>query len=347
MVNVAGITRPDELRRRAREEDWRGVLAVHLDGYLNVLDAALPIMAAAGHGRILGVTSGSGWRPADTGAYGCAKRAVAALTWQLGRQAPPGRRRQRHVADRRDPDGHRRARPARRPRQGRRASATGGLSLGSMPAPEELGPLGAHLVGDDFAWCRGRVLFAGGSEVAVIDEPRLLEVVRTDDVTSLAARCSRRSPPARSAPAEAQPGEQRRRATRGSAPIFDEPAGDLPAGRGRARARSSPTDPEVAAAVTAALEARGVTCTASTAGDVAAGFAGAADALASTVARAGPLDAVVVALAGPAPATGSTSGWERVLAEHAGIVEQHPRRRRLGPGGRRPRRRRPTARSGW
>ena len=32
------------------------------------------------------------------------------------------------------------------------------------------------------------------------------------------------------------------------------------------------------------------------------------------------------------------SGWERVLAEHAGIVEQHPRRRRLGPGRGRPRR---------
>ena len=62
------------------------MLAVHLEGYLNVLDAALPLMAAAGHGRILGVTSGSGWRAADAGAYSCAKRAVAALTWQLGRR---------------------------------------------------------------------------------------------------------------------------------------------------------------------------------------------------------------------------------------------------------------------
>ena len=46
-------------------------------------------MTAAGHGRILGVTSGSGWRAADAGAYSCAKRAVAALTWRLG----PERRR--------------------------------------------------------------------------------------------------------------------------------------------------------------------------------------------------------------------------------------------------------------
>jgi len=66
------------------------VVSVHLDGYLNVLRSALPIMAAAGHGRILGVTSGSGWRPANAGAYSCAKRAVAALTWQVGCAAPSG-----------------------------------------------------------------------------------------------------------------------------------------------------------------------------------------------------------------------------------------------------------------
>src|SRR5215207_6678138 len=69
VINVAGITRPTSFAS-GTEEDWAGVLSVHLDGYLNVLRAALPIMAAAGHGRILGVTSGSGWRPADTGAYG-------------------------------------------------------------------------------------------------------------------------------------------------------------------------------------------------------------------------------------------------------------------------------------
>ena len=89
VVNVAGITRQTYFGR-GTEEDWLAVLAVHLGGYLNVLDAALPLMAAAGHGRVLGVTSGSGWRAADAGAYSCAKRAVASLTWQLGRQAPPG-----------------------------------------------------------------------------------------------------------------------------------------------------------------------------------------------------------------------------------------------------------------
>ena len=66
------------------------MLSVHLDGYLNVLRAALPLMAAAGPRPDPGVTSGSGWRPADAGAYSCAKRAVAALTWQhrAGRRRP-------------------------------------------------------------------------------------------------------------------------------------------------------------------------------------------------------------------------------------------------------------------
>ena len=66
------------------------MLRVHFDGYLTVLRAALPVMAAQGRGHILGVTSGSGWRAADAGAYSCAKRAVASLTWQLGRVAPEG-----------------------------------------------------------------------------------------------------------------------------------------------------------------------------------------------------------------------------------------------------------------
>src|SRR5690606_23120457 len=89
VVNAAGITRPTDFASGA-EADWVDLVGVHLDGYLNVLRAALPHMATAGHGRILGVTSGGGWRAANTGAYSCAKRAVAALTWQLGPTAPDG-----------------------------------------------------------------------------------------------------------------------------------------------------------------------------------------------------------------------------------------------------------------
>jgi hypothetical protein len=49
------------------------------------------------------------------------------------------------------------------------------------------------------------------------------------------------------------------------------------------------------------------------------GFAEAAKALGSVLESSGPIDAVVVADTGPPPAT-SPEGWQRVLAEHRGIV---------------------------
>ncbi len=181
VVNVAGITRQSYFAQGS-EEDWLALLSVHLGGYLNVLEAALPLMAAAGHGRILGVTSGSGWRAADAGGYSCAKRAVAALTWRLGAMTPPG-----VTVNAISPIANTRmvAAALERARRAGRAGGGGGLTLTSMPGPEDLGPLGAHLVSDEFGWCSGQVLFAGGSEIAVVDQPRLVEVVRTDEVASL------------------------------------------------------------------------------------------------------------------------------------------------------------------
>lgn len=318
VVNVAGITRPTSFAK-GTEQDWRGVLEVHLKGYLNILTAALPIMAEARYGRVLGVTSGSGWRPADTGAYGCAKRAVASLTWQMGNEAPPG-----VTVNAVSPIALTRMVTAALGRArsagggGGGTSATGGLSLGSMPAPEDLGPLGAYLVGADVGWCNGRVLFAGGSEVALIDEPQLLEVIRSDDVRSL-PHLFEAAAAAVLAPAEATQltngGSNPRLAT-----IFDDPG----AVEGRAGKVGScfivGESPGVAAAVTAALAARGVTC-AAVAAAPASGFAGAAEALAATVSRVGAPDAVVVALDGTPGAPGGASGWERLLAEHAEVVD--------------------------
>jgi hypothetical protein len=75
----------------------------------------------------------------------------------------------------------------------------------------------------------------------------------------------------------------------------------------------------VAASLAAALEARSITCHRV---ECARGFRDAADALHSVVEAAGPIDAIVVAPAGRPPTATSTGGWERVLAEHRGIVEQ-------------------------
>jgi NAD(P)-dependent dehydrogenase (short-subunit alcohol dehydrogenase family) len=311
VVNVAGITRQTYFGQ-GTEEDWLAVLAVHLGGYFNILDAALPLMAAAGHGRVLGVTSGSGWRAADAGAYSCAKRAVAAMTWQLGRQAPPG-----VTINAMSPIAATRmvAAALERARQAGR-SGGGGISFLSMPGPEDLGPLGAYLVGDGIGWCTGQVLFAGGSEAAVIDEPRLLEVVRSDEVVSLARVVEAVIPnafaTAESSQASGGAGNPR------FGPIFDEPA---PADVASERVRTCAivTDrPRLAASLIAALEALSITCHRV---EVAHGFDNAAKALSSVVDATGPVDAIVVAPAGHQASGTATDGWERMLAEHRGIVE--------------------------
>ncbi|MEX2293511.1 MAG: SDR family NAD(P)-dependent oxidoreductase [Acidimicrobiales bacterium] len=322
VVNVAGITRPTSFARGS-DEDWLGVLSVHLDGYLNILNAALPIMAASGRGRILGVTSGSGWRPADTGAYGCAKRAVAALTWQLGRHAPPGvvvNAVSPIAATRMVTAALSRARPPAAKSSGKaRPSATGGLSLASMPTPEALGPLGAHLVSDAFSWCSGEVIFAGGSEIAVIDEPRLLEVVRTEGVGSLRHVFETVTTGALVA------AEVKQRTSGGSNarfPTVFEDAAPEPWPEAAIASCLIVTDrPDVEPVLRAALASRGVTCSTIDVTGASAGFDAAAAALASTVDRVGPIDGVVLALTGN-QSPGEASAWAGVLAEHEGIVRQ-------------------------
>ncbi len=314
VINVAGITRSTSFAT-GTEADWAGVLTVHLEGYLNVLAAALPLMAAAGAGRVLGVTSGSGWRPADAGAYACAKRAVAALTWTLGPLAPPGvtvNALSPIAVTRRVIEAARKARE--RAATGAAGPTSGGMSFGRMPEPHEIGPVAAHLVANDTSWCQGRVVFAGGSEVAVVEPPRVLEAVRTGGVGSLATVLDAIVPKA-FATAEAQQLSGGGSNPRFSA-VFTEPPGE--AGPSEAGSCLVVSDrPALASALAGALGARAVDCTAVDVASVGAGFAGAAGCLSA----AGAVDAVVVAMDGPSRASGG-EGWEQVLAEHAGLPGQ-------------------------
>ncbi len=287
--------------------------SVHLGGYLNVLDAALPLMASAGFGRIVGVTSGSGWRAADAGGYSAAKRAVAALTWQLGRQAPPG-----VTVNAVSPIAATRmvAAALERARKAGRTSGGGGLSLSSMSGPEDLGPLGAYLVGEQFGWCSGRVFFAGGSEVAMVEEPHLLEVVRTSGAVSLDGVLEAVLPRAFAKAEASQTSDGGSNPRFG--PIFDEPA---PAELASSTVRSCVlvTDRQrLGRSITAALESRSIACHLV---DVAHGFADAAQALDSAVKVSGPIDSVVVVPAGSGSNAPSSDGWERVLADHREIVD--------------------------
>ncbi|MBX3286947.1 MAG: SDR family NAD(P)-dependent oxidoreductase, partial [Actinobacteria bacterium] len=318
VVNVAGITRPTGFAK-GDEADWAAVLSVHLDGYRNVLDAALPIMAAAGSGQVLGVTSGSGWRAADAGAYSCAKRAVASLTWQLGRAVPHGvevNAMSPIAMTRMVTEALARA-GAAQPTKG--SSATGGLSLGAMPAPEHLGPLGAHLVAPPDGRRlsrRGRILFAGGSEVAVVEPPRLVEVVRTSGATSVGHVLD--------ATLDALVAAESAQATTGGSnarfgPIFDEPSAErADASDGRVAVVTDRAD--LGGELVAALDALGADVVLVPTEHLGSDFADARGVL-DHAAGTGPLDAVVVALATPGPvAPPPGEGWEAVLADHDGLA---------------------------
>jgi hypothetical protein len=194
-------------------------------------------------------------------------------------------------------------------------SGGGGISFLSVAGPEHLGPLGAYLVGEEFGWCSGRVLFAGGSEVAIVDEPRLLEVVRSDNVVSLAGVLEAVMPKAFAKAEASQESQGGGNSRFGS--IFDQP---VPTEMASSQVRSCAivTDrPELAASLAAALEARSITCHRL---ELAHGFGAAAKALRVAVEAAGPIDAIVVAPAAGQSTTTSSDGWERVLAEHREIV---------------------------
>lgn len=321
VINAAGISRPTGYAE-GDEQAWASVLSVHLDGYLNVLRSALPIMAAAGRGRILGVTSGSGWRPANAGAYSCAKRAVAALTWQLGKLTPPGvtvNALSPIAATRMVTSGLRQQAPATPVAHQSQAAGDLSLAVGAMPSPGQLGPVGAYLGSDAFAWSSGNIIFSNGSEVALIVAPRVLEVARATDVADFAHALDTIIPAA-FVPAETA------QATIGAsnarfAGVFDEsaPAPCL-AQSGAGSCLVVSDDPGWESSMRHTLAARGVQVIGLGADAPATDFVGAANQLECAVRDAGGIDAVVIARTGSGSSAAGTA-WEQVLEEHAGIVD--------------------------
>jgi NAD(P)-dependent dehydrogenase (short-subunit alcohol dehydrogenase family) len=217
VVNTAGILRFAPFLD-ASEDDWRAVLDVHLNGYLNVLSEALPVMAAAGYGRIVGVTSGAGLArgAADSAHYSCAKRAVAAVTWQLAGLLPDGvaLNALSPLAATRMITGAATGGDASR-RQ------SGGLDLSGLPPARDMAPAAAYLASAAAGSCRGQVIFSASSELSVISPPRLIEAVRTDRTADFAASLDTL------VPVVLGPAEEQQRSTGGSnarfGPVFDQP----------------------------------------------------------------------------------------------------------------------------
>jgi hypothetical protein len=172
-----------------------------------------------------------------------------------------------------------------------------------------------YLASEAFSWCSGEVIFSNGSEVSLIPSPNLLEAFPTADLASLPARLDALGP-ALLAHAEAT------QATNGGGGPRASAVADGTRSSGAQRcvivADAAPWTDVMAAA----FARRGVECVPVAPGR---GFAAAAEHIARVSRDLGPIDAVVVALAGGSSPDAPTSGvapWQRVLDEHSGITEQ-------------------------
>jgi len=332
VVNTAGILRYAPFLD-ASEEDWRAVLDVHLNGYLNVLAEAVPIMAAAGYGRIVGVTSGAGLARAsgDAAAYACAKRAVATVTWQLADLLPEG-----IALNALSPLAATRM-TTRAVTRGDAAPASGGLDLSGLPPAQDMAPLAAFLASEEAGSCRGQVIFSAGPELSVISPPRLLEAIRTDRTADFAASLDTL------VPVVLAPVEGQQRSTGGSnarfGPVFDQPGtpGPVP-GPATANCLVITDHAALATTIAAALARCGLTAIDTTGHPLTgpsaphqpapgqpasqpAGFAAAEAAVERAALAAGGIDAVVIA-PGPFAAPGPAAPpWPQVLAGYAATAD--------------------------
>ena len=172
LLNFAGIVRSLPLAE-CEVGDWDAVLGVHLGGHINCIRAALAVMAPAGYGRIVNVSSGAGLIRASAGnaAYGTAKRAIAALTWQIAGTVPAG-----VTINAISPVASTRMTEAARLERAEIQPA-GALNLETLSSPEELVPLLAYICSDHGAWLNGKVFFTNGRQISAIEEPSLIEVV--------------------------------------------------------------------------------------------------------------------------------------------------------------------------
>jgi hypothetical protein len=163
--------------------------------------------------------------------------------------------------------------------------------------------------------------------VAVVDQPRLLEVARACDTVSLAGVLEAVVPRALVTAFGSQATDGGANPRFGS--IFDAPApAELAAGAVRSCAIVSER-PDLTPALTSALEARSITC--HRVATPARNFNAAARALRATAAGTAvgtdepvpvPIDAVVVALAGHSAATApeASPDWQRVLSDHHKLI---------------------------
>jgi len=148
LVNNASLLGPRVPIQEYPEEAWEAVIAVNLTGPFFVIKSCLPLMAAAGEGSIINVSSGVGriGKP-GWGAYAASKFGLEGLTQVLSAELEPLHIRVNAV----NPGGTRTA---------MRAAAYPEEDPMTLPIPEQITPVFLYLASDESRHMTGQSLEA-------------------------------------------------------------------------------------------------------------------------------------------------------------------------------------------
>jgi 3-oxoacyl-[acyl-carrier protein] reductase len=157
-VNNAGITRPAMLQRMAQAQ-WDDVLAVHLTGTFNCVQAVAPVMMERRYGRIVNVTSAAGLLGTIGQVnYAAAKAGIVGLTLASARELARYGVTVNAIA----PGAATAMTQTIRTDERFRDQYLARIPLGRWAEPEEIAPVFVFFASDAASYVTGQVLAADG-----------------------------------------------------------------------------------------------------------------------------------------------------------------------------------------
>ena len=173
LVNPAGILR-DRMIFNMTQEEWDGVIAVHLKGHFNLVSRAAKIMRQQRSGRIITFSSTSGlWGNSGQANYGAAKDGIAGFTRVVARDlgqygvtcnsiVPSAETRMTQSV----------------PEEARQLRAQMGIAAASAASPKRLArpadaiaPVTVWLSSDEAAEVNGQFFYISGGLVSLMSQP--------------------------------------------------------------------------------------------------------------------------------------------------------------------------------
>jgi 3-oxoacyl-[acyl-carrier protein] reductase len=160
LVNNAGITR-DQLLLRMKEEDWREVLRVNLDGVFHCTKTFSRDMLRARWGRIINISSVVGLMGnAGQANYAASKAGILGFTRSVARELAG-----RNVTVNAVVPGYIETDMTGELPPGRKEALLGAVPMGRMGTPEDVARLVVFLSGEDSGYITGQAIQVDGGMV--------------------------------------------------------------------------------------------------------------------------------------------------------------------------------------